>query len=537
LSRAARLLAALAVTAVALLAGAGPAGAHAQLVSTTPTDGDRLDRGPTEVTLTFSEDVSVTVGQVRVLDAGGERVDRGGLRATGTEVTVPLRGDLDDGTYVVAWRAVSADSHPIHGAFTFGVGDGATSLDASVVDSLVGGEGDGPWRVVGTGLRVVGYGGVLLAVGLSLFLAVVHDGGDERPRLRRWLRTAAGAGAAGIVLELPVRAALATGLGPDSLTEPGVAGQVLADGVGIGMAVVLLALLFVAVDGGRDRIVAGAGVAAAGIAFAVAGHTATSSPAAVAIAADAAHVSAAAAWLGGLVGLLVVVLARRGSDRSAAPTVVRFSGVAGGALGVVTVAGAALGWTQVGSLRALAETPYGQLLVAKVAIVGLVALLGGWNRYRLVPVVERDGVTSVLRRTLAAEVALLALVVGVTAALVDITPARAAVAAPYAETHQLGDGTVTVDIDPTRTGRTTLHVYTYDAEGDPWPLPEGIEVRFSLPSAGVTGLERVPADSGPGHWTLIGDDLSIAGTWTVEVAARTSLYEEETASFTVRIVP
>lgn len=549
-------LAALALAGLGVLGVGAPAGAHAQLVSSTPADGAQLDRTPTEVTLTFNEGVSVSVGQVRVLDADGDRVDRGGVEVAGQTIIVPLRGDLDDGTYVVAWRAVSADSHPIDGAFTFGVGDGAGELDDSVVDAIVGQGSDGVWRIAGTAARVLTYGGALLATGLALFLVAVDAGGDERPRLRRLLRIGAAVGAAGIVLELPLRAALATGLGPDSITAPGVLSQILADNVGIGTGVALLALLFVAVDAGKDRVVAGAGLVAVALALAIAGHTATTSPLAVAVGADAAHVAAGAVWLGGLVGLLVVVVARRRAGTSSAAAVLRFSGVAGVALGAVAGAGGALGWTQVRTLDALVTTPYGQLLLAKVAVVGLIAALGGWNRYRLVPLVEPalpslgeepestdpapgrpSRVLAHLRRTLIAEVALLALVVGTTAVLVDVTPARQAVAAPFAGRAALGDGEIAIDIEPTRAGRTTLHVYTYDAEGNPWPLPEGIEIRFSLPAAEISGLERVPAETGSGHWTLIGDDLSIAGTWTVEIAARTSLYEEETASFPVAIVP
>ncbi len=557
-------LAALALAGLALLGlGAAPAGAHAQLVSSTPADGARLDRAPAEISLTFNEGVSTSAGQVRILDADGDRVDRGGVEVADQTITVALRSDLADGTYVVAWRAVSADSHPIDGAFTFGVGDGSAELDDSVVDALVGQGRDSAWQVAGTAARVLAYGGALLATGLAFFLVAVDGGGDQRPRLRRLVRIGAAVGATGLVVEIPVRAALATGLGPDSLTAPGVLSQILADNVGIGIAVALLALLFVAVDAGRDRVVAGAGLVAVSVAFAIAGHTATTSPLAVAVGADAAHVGAGAVWLGGLVGLLVVVVARHRAGASSAVAVLRFSGVAGIALGAVAVAGGALGWTQVRSLDALVTTPYGQLLLAKVAIVGVVATLGGWNRYRLVPLVEpppeasaeqatdspadaddtapapehRSRVFTHLRRTLVAEVALLALLVGATAALVDVTPARQAVAAPFAGRAALGDGEIAIDIDPTRVGRTTLHIYTYDAEGNPWALPEGIEVRFSLPAAEISGLERVPADTGAGHWTLIGDDLSIAGTWTVEIAARTSLYEEETASFQVPIVP
>ncbi|HEX7135417.1 MAG TPA: copper resistance protein CopC, partial [Iamia sp.] len=396
---------------------AAPAGAHAELVSTAPADGARLDAAPAAVEITFSENVSATLGAVRVLDRTGTRVDRGGVEARGGVVTVALEG-LADGAYIASWRVVSADSHPIHGSFTFTVGDGAERIDDDLAASLLGDDGDGPWKVVGAGTRFLGYGGALLAAGLAVFLAVAHDRGPERPALRRLLRVAAGAGAIGILAELPVRAALATGLGPDALTESGVASQLLGDRVGIGMAVALLTLLFLAVDGGGDRLLAGGAVVALGLAFAIAGHTATTSPEALAVGSDAVHVAAASIWFGGVVGCVVVVMARRRAGPASAPVVLRFSGVAAFALVGVAVAGSALGWTQVRSLHALTSTSYGQLLMAKVAVVGLVALLGAVNRFRLLPVLEHDEdrapaiVSRLLRRTLAAEAVLLLVVVG-----------------------------------------------------------------------------------------------------------------------------
>jgi copper transport protein len=545
----ARALVVAALAALALVAAwpAAPAGAHAELVSTNPADGASLDAAPATVELSFSEDVSATLGGVRVLDRAGERVDRGSVEDRGDVVTVGIE-DLADGAYIVAWRVVSADSHPIHGSFTFTVGDGAERIDDDLAASLLGDDGDGPWKVVGAGTRFLGDGGALLTAGLAVFLAHAHDRGPERPALRRLLRVAAGVGAVGILAELPVRAALATGLGPDSLTEPGVAGQLLGDRVAIGMAVALLTLLFLAVDGGGDRLLAGGGVIALGVALAIAGHTATTSPELLAVGSDAVHVAAASVWFGGVVGCLAVVAARRRAGTSPALVVVRFSGVAAVALGAVVVGGAALGWTQVRSLDALTSTSYGRLLIAKVVVVGLVALLGGVNRSRLVPVLERDrdadepsgpGVAAagIIRRTLAAEAVLLVVVLGVTAFLVDVTPARSSVAAPFAASADLGDGRVEIDVDPTRAGRTTIHVYAYDEGGQLLDVPEGVELVFALPASDISGLERVPEPTGRGHWTLVGDDLSIGGTWTIEVVARVSLYDELTATFTVPIQP
>ncbi len=533
------LLGAALVLATLTLWPASPAGAHAELVGTTPGDGARLTEAPTEVTLTFNEGVSAALGAVRVLDREGRRVDTGDVEARGPVVSVGLE-DLDDGAYVVAWRAVSADSHPIHGSTTFVVGDTAERLSDDLVQSLIGGGGDGGWRIVGMATRLAAYGGALLATGLAVFLTWAHDGGDERSRLRRVLRVAAGVGALGLLAELPVRAALATGLGPRSLTETGVARQLLGDRVGIGLVVALLTLLFVAVDGGRDRIVAAGATVALAVALALSGHTATGSVV-VATVADAAHVAAGAVWFGGLVGCALVARSRRGVAGGATPVVLRFSGPAAVALAGVTVGGAVLGWTQVRSLDALTSTPYGRLLIAKVVVVGLAAAIGGLNRLRLLPVLQHTPdharATTLLRRAVGAEAALLLLVIGATAVLVDVTPAKDSVAGPYAAAAPLGDGRVEIDVSPTRAGRTTIHVYAYDAGGDPLPVPDGLSLVMSLPANEVTGIERRPVPTGTGHWTLLGDDLSIGGTWTIEVVARVSDFEQETATFTVPIRP
>ncbi len=233
----------------------------------------------------------------------GDRVDRGRPEVSGHTARIEL-ATLDDGAFVVAWRAVSADSHPIDGSTTFTVGSGARALDDSVVAALVGSD-DGPWRVAATVARGVGLLGLLLAVGLGTFLAFAHDGGDEAGRLRRLQRVAAGLAALGLLVEVPLRAALATGRGPGSVLDEGVLGQVLADRVGLTLGLAGLALLFAVVDGGRDRLSSAGAAIAVGIALALSGHTAATSPWLVAVGADAAHVVAASVWFGGIVGCLV----------------------------------------------------------------------------------------------------------------------------------------------------------------------------------------------------------------------------------------
>jgi copper transport protein len=577
------------VLLVAAVALAPAAGAHASLAATEPADGARLDAAPGAVVLRFDQEVGASLGAVRVLDADGSRVDGGSVTIDGTTLRVALDDGLGEGAYVVGWRALSADSHPIRGAFSFTVGDAGPVTDGGFAAVL--GEGDDrPWEIAGAVARALSYAGALLAAGLAVFLLAAHDGGPEGPRLRRRLRQAAGVGAVGVLAALPVQAALATGLGAGALLEAGVAGDVLGEGVGWSTAVVLAGLALLVADAGRRAPVSGAGAVLATAGFALAGHATSSEPRWLAMAGDVIHVAAGATWIGGLWGLAVVLRRRGPGDEVAAGAVVaRTSAVAAVALLAVAVAGSALAWSEVRALSALTGTTYGRLLLAKLAVVAAVAGMGWWNRSRLVPAlagaarapapalaaVGGAGATSGpvpdatgaadrhdhaagrddraagrddrataapgglspgarLRRTVTVEGVALLVAVALTAVLVQVTPARSAagLGGPFSTTVALGSGTVNVVSDPPRPGTGQLHLYVLDEDGRA-PALEALELRLTLESADVGPLERTPVVAGPGHWILDGRELALAGEWTVEIVARVDAFTRETASVVV----
>ena len=146
---------------------AGPAAAHAVLVSTDPAEGASLEQPPDRVTLSFSEPVSLGAGYARLLDADGT-VHPTDASVTGDTLTIEPRSELpDDRGYLVTYRVMSADSHPISGAFSFVVGD------AELVPLGVGAGVDPTDPVVGTALPIARWAGF---AGLAL--------GDRRARSR-----------------------------------------------------------------------------------------------------------------------------------------------------------------------------------------------------------------------------------------------------------------------------------------------------------------------------------------------------------------
>ncbi|NEC64297.1 copper resistance protein CopC [Streptomyces sp. SID9727] len=375
-----------------LLAVAAPASAHAALTGSDPQDGAVVATAPAEVTLTFSEQVALGADSIRVLDPSGKRADTGAAPRdlhSGSTVKygVALRGGLGDGTYTVAWQAVSADSHPVSGAFTFSIG-APSETTVALPDSEAGG------GLVGTLYDIARYaayaGFIVLAGGAAFVLACWRRGAGARPLqrlvVRGWLTLTAatlamlllrssytGSGKLGDVLDLD-------GLKAVLETKPGAAlvSRLLLLGAGALFVAVLFGTYAKREDPREKKdltfgLAIGGAVIAAGIAgtWALAEHASTGVQPGVAMPVDVLHLLAVAAWLGGLVALLTALY--RTPDLPPA-AVRRFSTIAFVSVVVLVATGVYQSWRQVGTWSALTGTGYGQLLLVKV---GLVAVLVG----------------------------------------------------------------------------------------------------------------------------------------------------------------
>ncbi len=137
LGRAGRLLAVLAVLAFGALLGAGPAAAHSVLLSTSPPRGGTVDTAPSSVSLTFDEMPQGQFSTIHVTGPDGQRRDNGHVQVLNDVVTEPLAGTRPAGRYVVDWRVVSADGHPVSGEFTFTARSAAQQLVSAPRPSTV----------------------------------------------------------------------------------------------------------------------------------------------------------------------------------------------------------------------------------------------------------------------------------------------------------------------------------------------------------------------------------------------------------------
>ncbi|MEU5214752.1 copper resistance protein CopC [Streptomyces sp. NPDC020807] len=394
----ARLLVLAAALLGTLLAGAAPASAHAALTGSDPKDGAVVATAPKEVNLTFSEQVAMSADSIRVLDPSGRRADTGEIRdlCSGSVVRygVGLRAGLPDGTYTVAWQTVSADSHPIAGAFTFSIGaPSATSV--ALPDQNVGGGPVGAFYGIA---RYLSYASFAVLVGGGAFVLICWPrGAGSRPVQRTVVRAWLTLTVATLVMLLLRSPYTGSGELSDAFDLAGLK-AVLETKTGAALTSRLLLLgaaaLFVAVLFGsyarrtdpkeKKDLAFGLGlggtVVAAGIAgtWALAEHASTGIQPGIAMPVDILHLLAVAAWLGGLTVLLVALYRTTAVDRSA---VERFSKVAFASVLVLVATGVYQSWRQVGSWSALTDTRYGQLLLVKI---GLMAVLLGiaWTSRR-----------------------------------------------------------------------------------------------------------------------------------------------------------
>lgn len=422
-----RLLLVTAVLTVGLLGAlAGTASAHAALTGSDPKDGAVVDVAPREVTLTFSEQIAMGDDSIRVLDPSSKRVDVAKMRDLSQGGTVRyavgLKPGLPDGTYTVAWQAVSADSHPVSGAFTFSVG-APSATTATVPDQEAGG------GLVGTlydTVRYISYAGFILLVGGAAFvLACWQRGASVRPLQRLVVGGWVTLTAATLVLLLLRTPYTGSGKLGDMFDLGGLS-DVLDTKTGaalvsrlllLGAAALFIAVLFGAyakrvteaeseseqdgegnAEAGKAKadlafgLSLGGTVVAAGIAgtWALSEHASTGIQTGLAMPLDVLHLLAVAAWLGGLVSLLVALHRVPDLERAA---VRRFSRIAFTSVVVLAVTGVYQSWRQVGSWDAWTDTSYGQLLLVKI---GLIAVLLGaaWFSRRWTGLLGEDAKTA-----------------------------------------------------------------------------------------------------------------------------------------------
>jgi copper transport protein len=551
-----------------------PAFAHAALEETSPTDGQTFPAGqpPKSVTLQFSEGVQVSKDGVRVLASSGNALKGTGEPthgATSSTVTMTLPAKMADGTYVVDWRVVSADSHPVNGAFTFTVGK-ATASASDVAGLLKNHNNRGVGIAFGL-TRALAFGSVLALLGGIVFIRVCSSdaGDDQGVRSLLWICWAVAFVTS--FVGIGMQAAYTTGQDISGMWNSTALGNVLDERFGqswLLRAGLLLLVLPALYKPSRKRAPV-ANVVDAIVAlfvlstFTFAEHARTGRWVPLATVTDLVHLSSAAVWLGG-VAVLATLLTRRVVPRDTPEVTQRFSRIAAPAIVIIAISGAVQALRQTDGLNSVFDTTYGRLLLTKIGLVVMIVAAASvsrhivrlWVNRQLLPAgpgamrseADPEDIRE-LRNAVVVEVAIAIIVLLVTAVLVNTAPARVESAAPgasggsvttpvqpagYSATLSNAGIKFAIRISPGVSGTNQVTVAT-TKDGRPF---DPIDITATLTQTAQNAKLAVPLTSeGKGTGTAQGNvDLPIAGKYRLEVRALYTDVDEAVVSDDVQIL-
>jgi copper transport protein len=535
-----RALAALAVwvgVIAGVVAGTAPAAsAHALLLRTDPSAQSTVPTSPSAVHLFFSESVEVGAGDVRVYDVNGTRVDTNHItRADGNREVIVGVPHLDDGTYTVTWRAVSADSHPVRGGFVFYVGHPSSISAVPIAPDT----GAGPRVGFAYGVdRFLWFASLLAIVGLIVvrrwvWTPTVRDRGLSESRAAERFRTLfarllVGAWAvlalAGLAMVVFQAAAVQGESVTRALRSSALSGVFHATFghlwlIEVVLTVVLLAPVAVLVRRTRtfgvapDWWIALAGLVVVGLCVVsgLNGHARTDAHPGLTVPSIAVHLLAAGIWAGGLGAVLAAAVPSwrllEGGDRTAvvAGVVRRFSTLAVGSVIAIIATGTVNSISGFHSVSDLWHDRYGRTVALKILLLLVALALAARHRWvtpaRLAGP-EADEEVGRFQWMARAELLALGGAVALAAALVAMVPGRTlalAASGPYNAEHKAGAYTIQLLVDPTKTGSNDVHVTFVSSSG--LAAAEVVNAQVTVtPPASTTPTPLLMQLIGPGHF-------------------------------------
>lgn len=550
-----RLGAIVAAAAVAALAAPASAGAHAVLLRTAPSASATIERPPKLVLMTYSEPVEPRFAIVSVTDATGRQVTAGPPRRSARspdELVTPLRR-ATPGWYLVYWRVISADGHPVRGAFTFAVGASpgpapefavpSLSETAATTQLLVA-----RWIVFLSMMGAIGLF-VLRSLTARPLVRVLRGSSLRALNVAFWIALGVALVAtAGYALMATAQFALRSTFDLGALI-PILRASAFGRGyLDLELTLALFgvaALLCMAIDRPErpqrsvaELLATGGALLAAAACLVVpgaAGHAAQTSPRGLSLAFDWAHLVAGSVWIGGLVGLLVLWRSTADLLRVAALSFVvpRFSRIAFASVVLLIGSGIGSALQHLPTLASLWQTSYGKMLVVKIVLLGAAMLLAAVNLARTKPRLQAapthptlaSGAAVLLRRLVGGEVVFVFGALFAAAVLASLAPPSKALAelghvnarvgpGPVARVVRHGDYRLAFGIDPNRAALPNAFSVEITRDGKP-VRGAGVVARFAMLDMTMGELAYKLPERGPGTFARSAPALVMVGHWAL----------------------
>jgi copper transport protein len=453
------------------LIAAPAASAHAYLIKTTPTASQVLNAPPQTIALTYDEAVEPRFAIISVTDVSGTQETAGAVRRSPGDpdtLTVAVRPGLPEGWYLIYWRAISVDGHPVQGAYTYAVGPNPGPAPRFAVPTISG-SATSPEPLVA---RTVMFLAVMISIGLFVMRFLLARSLVRRagPRSLRPLSIAFAISS--VIGLVAIFAYLDASTAIDSLRSVfDLATLVPLFGVtafGRGYLDMLICFALFCFAGWVSLSVdrsdrtrrslaelaahTGALLAAGAVLIipGTSGHAAQTAPRGLTLGADWVHLVSGSVWLGGLVGLLILwgTLGPARRVEGLALVAPRFSKLALASVTTLAASGIIEAIDHMPAIEALWRTGYGVAILVKVAILLAAMLLASGNLLRSAPqlfaaradVSRGAAAVGLLGRLVCGETVLVAGAVFVAALLSSLAPPPPAFALQNAALAQIGPG-------------------------------------------------------------------------------------------------
>ncbi|MCP1136455.1 copper resistance protein CopC [Paenibacillus polysaccharolyticus] len=534
------------------------ASAHAYIVKASPEENELLVTAPQRLTLEFNESLQTAFYDIKITGPDGNQADNGDVQIDSERphiLETGLKPGLADGTYLVNWKAVSADGHPISGAYVFHIGE-PTGAPAGLKDLASGsGATGGPLKWIVSFTDWIQYLGLSVILGTLAFLllriapASLLREPMEAPGSYKllWISYAAASFAALISLPLNTLYESGVNLGEFSWALLGSALKLTSFGQIWMLQMLIAMLLAVTLLSGYDldrslrvRIWSSYGslVLVLGwlLTHAMTGHPAAAEQRVLAVAMDFVHLAAAAFWIGALTAMAVCLPALtnrlpaklRGEVYWAA--IRRFTVWGIGAVAVLIATGiyGSLVILPAPLLNSLFTTAYGVVLIGKILL--LIVMIGfaliHANRARAATGKQLSG-------SLKAELVTGAIILALAAVLTHLSPGQPAPVGPYKGTQTTDDGSViTLQVSPNVVGENQFEVSIKRADGS---IVKDLEqVTLSLIHLDMDmGIYEITIPKNDTGVYKAEDYISMPGKWSIQVHALTRSLDALDAEFKI----
>lgn len=527
-----RLVAAVAVAVgVVAFATPGVANAHAILESSSPSSSQVLSSQPTQITLTFNEEIESKLGNIRLFNADQKeiRIDKTERSAADNRTAFANLPELKNGVYIVVWRVVSADGHPVNGAFPFEIGTASSGSAQKLLSNVL--KGIESNSNLGNPLalaRLLSFLGAVVLIGM-----VSITWGSSLVRTERAIRVfryAAIALGVGSLLVLLLQGPYSAGASWGQIFNLTLLNDVLRTRLGVAALIrtviacewLLITYVITREDTALWKNITVFTSFISIATFSVSGHPSAASNALLYIAVDAVHLTAIALWVGGVISLALLIGVEDLNDETR-----RFSRIATYAMPVAVVTGVVQSLHLLPSVKSAADTEYGRLLIAKVVLVAITIVIGAAARKKL-QVSDATNIKRHVRR----ESVIVLVVVALTSLMVGTSPTKSANAVPKSFSITMVQQDVVADfsINPSKKGPAEVHAIFTPPGGNLKPVVDA-KLVISLPSRDIPNIPLELVEIGPNHWSGV-IELPFAGEWTLQ--ARVSPTATETLLYSTK---